>query len=514
MTMRRRGTKTDALAGQADDQDLRATIEGAGIGTWALDSLTGAIALSHVGAQLLGASQHTPETWTELLVSVHPDDRSDVARQFENAAKTKNSFGVEYRVHLPGGNIRWLRQRGRYFQKGDGSSATMRGVILDIDEQKRAERTLKNRERHLRSILETVPDAMVVIDERGIMQSFSTAAERLFGFSPSEVLGQNVSMLMPEPDRSRHDGYLARYRTTRERHIIGIGRVVTGRRKDGSTFPMHLSVGEMHSGAERHFTGFVRDLTERQETQAKLQELQSELVHVSRLSAMGEMAATLAHELNQPLAAISNYLRGSRRLLENSVDPRAAAIQDALGKGAEQALRAGQIIRRLRDFVTRGETERRVERMAKLVEETGALALVGARERGVRVQFTIDPAVDQVIVDRVQVQQVLVNLLRNAMDAMQNAVRRELTLSVIAVDGDMIQLSVADTGPGISDEVADKLFQPFVTTKPHGMGVGLSISRTIVEAHGGAMWAEPNEGGGAVFRFTLPAARESLTDAE
>ena len=375
------------------------------------------------------------------------------------------------------------------------------------------ERALRAREEHLQSILQTVPDAMIVIDENGVMQSFSTAAERLFGFNASEAIGQNVSILMPEPDRGRHDGYLARYKATGERHIIGVGRVVTGRRKDGSTFPMHLSVGETRSGAGRHFTGFMRDLTDTQETQSKLHELQSELVHLSRLTAMGEMAATLAHELNQPLAAISNYLRGSRRLLEASADPGLEPVKDALMKGAEQAARAGQIIRRLRDFVTRGETEKRVERIGKLVEEASALALVGAHERGVRVEVTIDPEVDWVIVDRVQVQQVLVNLLRNAMEAMQDAPRRELTVSLAAAGETMVEIAVADTGPGVSEEIAAKLFQPFVTSKQHGMGVGLSISRTIVEAHGGKIWCESNAGGGATFRFTLPAARESSIDA-
>jgi two-component system sensor kinase FixL len=177
-------------------------------------------------------------------------------------------------------------------------------------------------------------------------------------------------------------------------------------------------------------------------------------------------------------------------------------------------LRAGQIIRRLRDFVTRGETEKRVERLSKLIEEASALALVGARERGVRVELTVDPAIDVVIVDRVQVQQVLVNLLRNAMDAMQEAPRRELTISVKPARDDMVEVAVADTGPGISDEIKPKLFEPFVTSKPHGMGVGLSISRTIVEAHGGSLWAEPHEGGGAVFCFTLPAAKANLPDAQ
>ncbi len=247
------------------------------------------------------------------------------------------------------------------------------------------------REAHVQSILDTVPEAMIVIDERGLMQSFSSAAERLFGYTPREAIGQNVKMLMPAPYREAHDGYLRRYLDTGERRIIGIGRVVVGQRKDGSTFPMELAVGEMKSGDRRFFTGFIRDLTERQQTEARLQELQSELVHISRLTAMGEMASALAHELNQPLSAISNYLKGSRRLLEGDGDERATTLRDALDKAADQAIRAGQIIRRLRDFVSRGESERRVESIIKLVEEASALALVGVKDRGIRVQFHFDP---------------------------------------------------------------------------------------------------------------------------
>src|SRR5262249_14263797 len=218
---------------------------------------------------------------------------------------------------------------------------------------------LLEREAHLQSILDTVPDAMIVIDEHGLIQSFSSATERLFAYKAAEVIGQNVSLLMPSPYRENHDVYVNRYLETGERRIIGIGRVVVGERKDGSTFPMELAVGEMRSNDRRFFTGFVRDLTEHQKTEARLQELQSELVQISRLTAMGEMASTLAHELNQPLAAISNYLRGSRRLLESDSDADRGRVRDAVDKAADQALRAGQIIRRLRDFVARGESERR-----------------------------------------------------------------------------------------------------------------------------------------------------------
>lgn len=372
---------------------------------------------------------------------------------------------------------------------------------------------LRAREAHLESILETVPDAMVVIDEHGIIQSFSSAAERLFSYRPEEILGRNVKMLMPAPYREQHDGYLNRYMTTGERRIIGIGRVVVGERKDGSTFPMELSVGEMKSSNRRFFTGFVRDLSERQQTEARLQELQSELVHVSRLTAMGEMAQALAHELNQPLSAIANYMKGSRRLLESRSDPESGIIRDAMDKAAEQSMRAGQIIRRLRDFVARGESERRMESLSKLIEEASALALVGAKEEGVRVRFNFDPLADVVLADKVQIQQVILNLMRNAMEAMEHSIRRELTVSSKR-QGDMAIIEVADTGSGISAEILSNLFQPFVTSKANGMGVGLSISRTIIEAHGGHISAESNAGGGTVFRFTLRAiSAEELVDA-
>ena len=379
----------------------------------------------------------------------------------------------------------------------------------------RATADAEAREAHLRSILDTVPDAMIVIDEQGTMQSFSSAAERLFGYTATEAIGQNVRILMPSPYREAHDGYLVRYLTTGERRIIGIGRVVVGERKDGSPFPMELAVGEMRSGDQRFFTGFVRDLTERQQTEARLQELQAELVHISRLTAMGEMASALAHELNQPLSAIANYLKGSRRLIAAGSNPESARLSEALQKAADQTLRAGEIIRRLRDFVSRGETEGAVESLSKLVEEASALALVGAKQHGVRVRFDLSPEADRVFADKVQVQQVLFNLMRNSLEAMAEAgsPRRELVISTALLNGGMVEASVADTGPGIAPQIAAQLFQPFVTTKRQGMGVGLSISRTIIEAHGGDLRLQPNPGGGAKFTFTLPHAdKEKVED--
>ncbi|MEJ5977377.1 PAS domain S-box protein [Novosphingobium sp. PS1R-30] len=358
------------------------------------------------------------------------------------------------------------------------------------------------RDAYLRSLLETVPDAMIVIDARGTILSFSAAAERMFGFREDEVLGENVSMLMPSPDRERHDGYIGHYLGTGERKIIGVGRVTTARHRDGGTFPIDLHVGEARIDDERVFTGFIRDLTERQETELKLHNLQSELAHVSRVTAMGTLATSIAHELNQPLTAIANYVEAARDLL---VAPDAATLEivrEALDECATQSVRAGQIVRRLRDFIARGESERRVESLARVVNEAIALALVAAGERAVEVELALDSAADKVLIDRIQIQQVILNLVRNALEAMTASPVRQLRISSRPEAG-FVAVTVEDSGPGLAEDVATQLFQPFVSTKTAGMGLGLSICHTIVNGHGGRIWAGASVLGGTAFHFTL-----------
>ena len=365
-------------------------------------------------------------------------------------------------------------------------------------------------EAHLRSILATVPDAMVIIDEDGIILSFSAAAEKMFGYVESEVVGENVSMLMPSPDRERHDGYLRNYRETGVRKIIGIGRVTTARRRDGNTFPIELSIGEADVDDKRVFTGFIHDITSQQETDLRFHELQSELAHVGRVSEMGTLASSLAHELNQPLTAISSYSQGANDLLAGELDQEKLDMaREAMREVASEAIRAGEIVRRMRDFMSHGETERRIENLPRVISEANALALVGSREHGIDVQVQLDPSAEEVLIDRIQVQQVLVNLIRNAIDAMIESPMRSLTISSAAKPAGFITISVEDTGSGISEQVASQLFQPFVTSKQAGMGIGLSICRTIVEAHGGRIWCEPAADVGTIFHFTLPAVEDS-----
>lgn len=378
--------------------------------------------------------------------------------------------------------------------------------VADDESEGVTERAHSLEQALLGSILATVPDALIVIDHVGRIVSFSTAAQRMFQYAESDVLGENISMLMPSPDRERHDGYISHYLDTGERRIIGIGRLTSARRRDGSTFPIELSVGEVHDQGRRLFTGFIRDLTERQQAERRLADLQAELAHAGRVTAMGTLASALAHELNQPLTAIANYLEAGRDLLDSDGPVDRELLREAIAESAAQALRAGDIIRSLREFIKRGETMRQPEPLRGLLAEGAALAFIGVDSRGIDMDISVDRRVDKVLVNRVQLQQVLINLVKNALEAMKNSPARILRLSAAPADDGRVEVIIADSGPGIDPEMSRTLFTPFTTTKASGMGVGLSISQTIIEGQGGRIWAKPSQWGGAAFHFTLDAA--------
>ena len=365
----------------------------------------------------------------------------------------------------------------------------------------------REREKRLRSITQTAPDAIVVIDETGIIDTVNPAAERLFGYSRAELVGRNVKVLMPSPHREAHDAHLARYRETGEKRVIGIGRVVVGRRKDGTTFPARLAIGEIEVEQGRLFTGFLHDITERENIQRRAGILQQELMHASRLSAMGEMASGIAHELNQPLTAVMNYTRAARRRLDRA-EPGAEPIADLVEKAGQQAERAAEIVKRLRRFIKKDDIERRLEPVNAVVEEAAALALIGARDHDIELIFSLDDALPPVLMDRIEVQQVVLNILRNAIEAFVGTSDRKIYISTQAAGSRNVQVNIRDNGPGLAPSIADDPFRPFQTTKADGMGIGLAISRTIIDAHGGRLWAESPPGGGAVFRFSLPVGSD------
>ena len=365
----------------------------------------------------------------------------------------------------------------------------------------KTEGALRAREAHLRLILDTVPDATVVIDEQGRITSFSAAAVRQFGYKEAEVIGQNVHILMPDPYRHEHDGYIRRYVATGEKRIIGIDRVVVGRRKDGTTFPMKLAVGEMRSGNGRYFTGFIRDLTEREESEALLQEAQSELARLARLNELGEMASTLAHELNQPLMALSSFAGAAKAFAEQGNQ---ALLASSLDETMAQARRSAEIVRRIRGFVRQRTAGTEDCAVAALAANALALLQGEMRQRQSRAEVRIPATLPPVRGDRVLLEQVLLNLLSNSLQAMQATPveRRVVEIEAEAVEGRM-EIRVLDRGTGIDDALAEQVFAPFFTTKPGGLGLGLNICRTIVEAHRGRLVFDHRPGGGTVFTLVL-----------
>lgn len=356
----------------------------------------------------------------------------------------------------------------------------------------------------LQALLDAAVDAVVVIDNRGHIETFNRAAEQMFGFDDADVIGRNVSMLMPEPDRGAHDGYLERYRRTGAAHIIGIGREVTAQRRDGSVFPVLIAVGRVATDPPR-YVGFIRDISARVEAERAAAQAQARLTHVARLSTMGELAAGLAHEINQPLAAIATYAQACQRLIAAGTPVDAEEIRDSLGQISRQALRAGEVLRRLRTFVANRDVCREPIGCNQLLDDLLALARPDLRANDVRLVLDVEPNLPEVMADAVQLQQVLINLLKNAIDSIAQCgpAQRELTLRAVSIP-DGVEISVHDRGPGVEPGALDNLFNPFFTTKAHGTGLGLAISRTIVQAHGGKLAHRPEPGGGACFYFTLP----------
>jgi two-component system, LuxR family, sensor kinase FixL len=356
---------------------------------------------------------------------------------------------------------------------------------------------------HLRSILASVPDGMIVINENGQILAFSSAAEKLFGYKAEDVIGQDVSQLMGGHDQSNHQNYIGAYLKTGKRHIIGVGRVVSAKRSDGTMFPVDLKIGEARVGDHFLFTAFVRDLSEQRRNELRMQEMQAELVHFSRMSAVGTMASALAHELNQPLTAVANYLEAGRDLLDSDSEDAHEILHEALDEASRQAVRAGEIVRKLRGYVSRGEIDARSVPLTPLLTDSIALARISGDLADIPIDKQIAADIGAVMADPIQVQQIIINLLRNAAEALYGVAAPRIFLEASRGPDDFITVEVCDNGPGMSEEVRKTLFKPFMTSKSQGMGLGLSICQTIIEAHGGKIEAIPSADGGTCFRFTL-----------
>lgn len=358
------------------------------------------------------------------------------------------------------------------------------------------------------SILNTAVDGIIVIDETGRIMIFNRACERMFGFAAEEVVGRNVSMLMPPEHAGDHDAYVESYKRTGHRKIIGIGREVRARHRDGTLFPIDLSVGEAQTPDGRQFVGILRDLTSRKDAERRLNELQSDLIRLARVSALDEMGSALAHELNQPLTAIMLYLqavgREFGRAKEMGHTPEADARADAiLEKARREAQRAGAIIQRIRSLVEKRAPERKDVDLNMIVDDAVDLTIIG-QDRNVTIVRDYQAGLPTVQIDPVQIQQVVVNLVRNAYEAIKGRKGGRVIVAT-GLDDKHVVFSIEDNGPGIPREVLTDLFQAFKTGKRSGMGLGLAISRTIAQNHGGDLSVDPGgDGRGARFVVRLP----------
>jgi two-component system sensor kinase FixL len=379
----------------------------------------------------------------------------------------------------------------------------------------------------LQALMDAAVDAVIIFDHRGCITACNGSAERLFGYARGELLGQDVSALMPEPYQSTQNSHFERCGRRRTPHTIGVGRDVEAVRKDGTRLPALLSVGELAGSEFPRFVGFVRDVTSERQALAAIEaerdrararqieaqeahRLQERLMHVSRMATMGEMAAGIAHELNQPLSAIVTYAHACERFLDRPI-PDLAETRSALHEIGEEGLRAGEVIRRLRHLVSGQESEHTATDVNELVEDLGVLAQADARVHKTKLELNLADGLPLVSADRVQFQQMLLSLVHNAVEALGEmpAAARTITIQTVRANGHLVEVSVSDNGPGVSPLIADRLFTPFVTTKAAGTGLGLAISRTIVQAHGGTIAHRPMTPSGACFFVRLPAIKDS-----
>jgi two-component system, LuxR family, sensor kinase FixL len=433
--------------------------------------------------------------WLDLLAVSEPER---LQRHFDAPATGGESITLTGGAARPDGSFRFYTIACQPLS-GPGERPRLMGLLVDITNQARSHAEMQ-------AILETAVDAIIIIDASGIVETFNTAAAKLFGYNRSEIVGGPITALMPEPHRSNHDRYMQRYLQTGEQQIIGIGRELQGLTKAGRRVPIYLAVSEIMLQGRRRFTGIIRDLSEQQATREALSEQREKLAHVGRLSTMGEMTASIAHEINQPLTAISMYAQSSLKLIQRG-DPDLDKLAAALDKLNTQSLRAGAIIERIQRFARAQESQREILEINELLKDLVKLAEGDARLHDVSITFDLEDDLPPVYCDPIQIQQVALNLIRNAIDAMKAIDCRHgnaLAITSRSLADGRVEVAVADQGPGVAEDQQRLLFKPFHTTKKEGMGMGLSICRTIIGEHGGELAFRNNTGPGATFYFTLP----------
>ncbi len=441
--------------------------------------------------------------WLDII---HPEDRMRVTSEVTEAIRKGDAFELEYRIVDRSGSERWVWERGRLIDSGPDGQVHIEGFITEVTDRKRAENALIEARAFSDAVLDTAADAVITIDSKSAIHKFNRAAQQMFGYSLEEVNNKNIMMLMPEPYRTEHSRFISRHLESDNRDMTGSSREVMAKHKDGSVFPIHLSISEVNTRPERTFVGLIRDLSEQRAAENEARQYRENLAHVDRLNMLGEMATGIAHEINQPLTAISLFVQAGSRLVASDSQDRLPEIFEKL---ISHAHRASAVIERMQSMARRRESAKEVISCRALIEEVAKLAEAEARIRDIMIVVDVDERLPDVSVDAVQIQQVVLNLLRNGMESMQSHDRQDgkaIGLEARQSADGSIEVSVIDRGSGVSEAIADTIFAPFSTSKKSGMGMGLSISRAIVTAHGGRLDFKNNEAGGATFYFTLPPA--------
>ena len=445
-----------------------------------------------------------PEAW---MTAVHPDDRERAARIFREGVRAGEGFALETRsLRAQDGTYRWHLQQAVALRDGEGKVVRFVGTTTDIDDQKRADEELNRSEAKYRVVVETASDAVISIDESGAIILANPATKRIFGHAPEDLIGRPITVLMPLGMRAIHEAGYRRYLETGVRHIEWQGTEVTAMRADGAEFPAEVSFGEMTSNKRRIFTGFIRDISEKKNAEEALGKVQSELAHVSRVTSMGAFTASMAHEINQPLSGIITNASTCLRMLD-AVPPNVNGARETARRALRDGNRVSDVITRLRTLFTGKAVEAAPVDINEIAREVLAVYLVELQRNRVTLRQEFSDGLPRVMGDRVQLQQVILNLVRNATDAMREVDdrSRELLLRTEPAGGEIV-FKVRDAGTGINPATAEQLFNSFYTTKEDGMGIGLSLSRSIIEAHNGRLWVMANEGPGATFAFSVPCA--------
>lgn len=496
------------------DAALAEAIAAGGFGTFDLELETLRLRLSRGTEECLGFEPGSITDLESFHALIDPEDVARTIALYETAVGQRAPrYEFSYRIRTRDGAWRTMKGSARCIYAEDGTPVRLIGSNAEVDPPRAGQ--LATQQEQMRSVLNAVPDAMIVVDQHGIIQSFNQGAEETFGYRAEEAVGRGFALLAPRELTGNNEVAFSRFLRASRPGQPSRPLLTRGRRADAREIPLEVRIEDVSGEGPKLFAMSLRDISDRLDTEERLRTLSDELAHAMRVNAMGEMAADIAHELNQPLAALANYLEAAKLVLKQTEapDPRAMEMLDA---AARQTVRAGAIIRRIRKFVTRGEVDVRIEPVEETVRDAVNLVFVGRAQYDVRVTCAFDRQARFMLADRVQVQQVIVNLLRNSIDALQQMPpdRRNILVKGSRID-DMVEISVIDTGPGIPDEVLDRLYQPFRSTKGSGgMGVGLTISRRIVEAHGGDISAENRPDGGAAFRFTIPALSDEASLAE